>query len=117
MQTRLSLGKKGELCASEFLFRQGYEIIARNYRCQWGEIDIIAKQKNEISFVEVKTRRSIRFGTPAAAVTKTKQAKIHYTAWTFLREFQLQYKHCWFDVIEIFVEKDKAKIHHIKHCF
>lgn len=70
------LGRSGEDYAARFLEERGFEILARNYRCGKNEIDIIAKQGNVISFVEVKTRRTADFGHPAEAITKGKQREI-----------------------------------------
>ena len=68
-----SLGQRGEEAAAGFLERRGWSIRDRNYRIREGEIDIIAVKGGEVSFVEVKTRRSGAFGTPGMAVTYAKQ--------------------------------------------
>ena len=59
---RKELGRKGEEVAVAFLKNQGYKIIERNYRCQRGEIDIVARDKEGIAFIEVKTRKSLKYG-------------------------------------------------------
>ena len=61
-EARQRLGKKGEDAACTYLERKGYVICRRNYRCRYGEIDIIAAKGGELSFVEVKTRRNLNFG-------------------------------------------------------
>lgn len=63
-EARQRLGKKGEDAACAYLERKGYVICRRNYRCRYGEIDIIAAKSGELSFVEVKTRRNLNFGCP-----------------------------------------------------
>lgn len=71
MATKVT-GNYGEDLAIGFLKKQGFKILGRNFRIRGGEIDIVAKDKNEIVFVEVKTRYSHEFGTPAEAVTPWK---------------------------------------------
>ena len=116
--TRRSLfGKWGEDLAAEYLLQKGYSILERNYRCPYGEIDIIAFRNGMIAFVEVKTRNSLKFGRPAASVTKTKQDKIHSTGFTYLSASPLRFKGFSFDVIEILRLQDKTTINHLPHCF
>jgi putative endonuclease len=78
------LGKLGEEKAIEFLKKKGYKIIERNYRTKIGEIDLIAKKKREIIFIEVKTRSSDKFGLPEEAVNERKLKKIEQVALTYL---------------------------------
>ena len=78
-------GEKGESLAAWYLKKNGYKIIEQNYRTQLGEIDIIAKEKKTIVFVEVKARRSTRFGNPKWAVTPKKQRKISMVALYYLK--------------------------------
>lgn len=66
---RGEFGRRGEDAACAYLLRHGYSIVERNYRCRRGEIDIIAAKDGGAVFVEVKTRRSLKFGTPGMAVT------------------------------------------------
>ena len=67
------LGKKGEKLVVEYLKKHGYKILKTNYRTPFGEADIIAEDGDEIVFVEVKTRTSDRYGTPAESVVKKKR--------------------------------------------
>lgn len=73
---RHTLGAAGEDAACEYLQKQKYRILARNYRIPRGEIDIIAKDGHELVFVEVKTRRSARYGYPEEAVSFAKEQRI-----------------------------------------
>ncbi len=75
-----SKGVFGEDLASEFLSKNGYVVIKRNFRSKFGEIDIIATKNNSLVFVEVKTRSSNRFGSPIEAVTQKKIENIQKTA-------------------------------------
>lgn len=96
-----NIAKIGERLASEHLKAQGYQILVENYRFQRGEIDIIAKLEERIVFVEVKTRRSLKFGLPQYAVTVQKQRQISKIALAYLQSQDLLDSPCRFDVIAI----------------
>ena len=113
MNTKI-LGDKGEIWAQNYLVKQGYIIIENNYHSKIGEIDIIAKQGEEIVFVEVKTRSSDKFGKPSEAVNFQKQFKIKKTAEVFLLKSKKYYSKVRFDVIEVYPDE---KIVHLKNCF
>lgn len=74
------LGAWGERKATEILQGKGLEIVAQNYRCPCGEIDIVAKEGSQLVFVEVKTRRSLKYGLPCQAVTASKLGRMRKTA-------------------------------------
>ena len=107
------LGRQGEEAAAVFLKEAGYEILARNFRTPRGEIDIVAGT----AFIEVKTRRTRRFGRPAAAVDYRKQQKIIQSARWFLRQRHLDGCLCRFDVIEVCVAGERWEIHHLPGAF
>ena len=113
---QVSRGAIGEVLAARFLRDKKWKIITANYRCRFGEIDIIAQDKSYIVFVEVKTRSVGAWVTPAEAVTSSKQRKIIQTAGLFLQNHttKLQPR---FDVIEVWTEKDDplslVEINHI----
>ncbi len=102
------LGKKGEDIAVEFLRKNGYSILTRNYRCRLGEIDIIAKAREVLVFIEVKTRNGEAYGSPAAAVTHRKQRQISNTAQYYLAEHNLFDTPARFDVISIVICPNKG---------
>ena len=106
-------GNIGEELATNFLKKQKYKILGRNYRNSIGEIDIIAKDKKVVVFVEVKARSSDEFGLPCEAVDYRKQQKIHSVASIFLKEKKLEDCEIRFDVIEVL----DGEINHIKDCF
>ena len=100
-EERLALGRWGEAAASRFLQRCGYRIVARNLRTPVGEIDIIARDRRLLLFVEVKTRRSAAFGAPAEAVGPTKQRQILRAAQWYLADHPPGRLQPRFDVIAV----------------
>ena len=115
MYTNQELGQLGEKLAKKFLEERDYEIICRNFKSRQGEIDIIAKDKDEtIVFVEVKTRTSLEFGSPAEAVDETKIEHITKTAKYYLYSNRIKDKNIRFDIIEVFIYKGRYKVNHIK---
>lgn len=113
-----SVGKQGEEAALAFLKSKGYKIEATNYRTAVGEIDIIARDKSVLVFIEVKTRRSQSFGLPYESVLLGKQAKIRRVAGQFLAENASVRRGCRFDVISILLcATGDYKIEHIVNAF
>lgn len=106
-------GIKGEQIAKQYLLKNKYKILEMNYKNPIGEIDIIAKDKDTIVFVEVKARSSTRFGLPREAVTPYKQDKIHKVALGYLKFTQNLDAPIRFDCVEILGDE----ITHIKNCF
>ena len=84
LHIKKEFGNTGEDIATEYLEKQGYIILERNFYCKQGEIDIIAKDKNEVVFVEVKSRSDVGYGLPSEAVTKQKIKHLCRTARYFL---------------------------------
>ncbi len=106
-------GNKGEDLACEYLIKNGYEILARNVHfSKLCEIDIIAKYKNKVIFVEVKTRKSNAFGTPMEAITRTKYQNIKTGVLSYLQENKI--KNYQIDVIGITLSPE-LKIEHLKN--
>jgi len=113
------LGKTGETIASEYLAKNGYIIREKNYRNFLGEIDIIVEYKNEIIFIEVKTRKSNQYGYPEETVHLAKQKKIIKTASGYITRKKLKGKNYRFDVILIYLSKKNniEEIRHIENAF
>jgi putative endonuclease len=86
VQKRVSLGQKGEDIAARSLQENGYEIVTRNWHCREGEIDIVARHEDTLVFVEVRTRRSDRFGSPEESITAAKRARLVSACQTYLME-------------------------------
>lgn len=116
-KSNLYLGSCGEEVALRFLKANGYKILVKNYKSKLGEIDIIARDKDTICFVEVKTRSSDRFGLPQEALSDFKQRQIAKTALSFLKENKLLDKKARFDVIAITLQEDSPKIDLIRDAF
>ena len=72
--------------AARFLKNKGYRVLETNYRCRWGEIDIVAVEEGQIVFVEVRTRKGNAFGTPEESITHAKRRRLVVTAQTYLRD-------------------------------
>lgn len=104
----------GEKIAQGYLKNIGYEIVTTNFFTRNGEIDIIAVKDKYIVFVEVKTRTSYKFGTPAMAVNHTKKKHIRCAAGAFLKSNKYYGYSVRFDVIEVLIIEGKCKINHIK---
>lgn len=100
MEARL-LGKWGERMVAEDLRRKGWKIVETNYRCRMGEVDLIAEKGRYLVFVEVKLRKSDRFGQAAEAVTAEKQRKLRATAELYLAECKTELQPR-FDVAEVY---------------
>lgn len=98
---RGELGAEGERLAERFLRRRGYRILARNYRCSRGEIDLIARDGATIVFVEVKGKSSEEFGSPLEAVTARKRKRLALVANYYLTAFKLHHLQTRFDVVGI----------------
>jgi putative endonuclease len=110
-------GKIGEEQAARYLEHNGFKILERNYRFESGEIDLIAEEGEELVFIEVKARRSKKFGLPEEAVNEDKQEKIQAAAEGYLYERDIDDRACRFDVIAIEYENDEAVIRHIRDAF
>lgn len=96
------IGRAYEEEARKFLRKQGYEIVESNFRCSFGEIDIIAREKEYLVFLEVKFRSTIKKGYPEEAINSKKMYRIYRTAEYYLYSRNLsQEQSCRFDVVLI----------------
>jgi putative endonuclease len=112
-----AIGDAGERDAVSFLERRGFAILDRNFTYHHGEIDVIAKDGDELVFIEVKLRRTAQFGLPEESVTVAKQELIRRTAEGYMLERHLDDVPCRFDVVAITVEKGIKKFVHFKNAF
>jgi putative endonuclease len=117
LNKRQKLGEQGEALAVRRLKKAGYKIIETNYRTRLGEIDIIAKDKDTIVFIEVKSRRSVHFGNPKQAVTLQKQKKISMVALYYLKLTDQSSAKARFDVVTVISNQDQPQVEIIKNAF
>ncbi len=108
----MNRGAAAEALAAEFLVAQGLAIVARNYRCRRGEIDLIARDRDTLVFVEVRLRSSAAFGGAAASITTTKRQRIESTAKHYLATLGRE-PPCRFDAI-LFDGLDVKRIEWLK---
>lgn len=113
------LGQRGERAAARYLKRKGYKIVARGDRLRPGELDIVAVDGRTVVFVEVKTRSSDRWGSPAEAVDLQKQRRLTRLAVTYLKRHGLLEYPARFDVVAIIWPEDRWRplIEHFKNAF
>ena len=105
MKNKREIGAEKEKNAAEYLEKQGYIILEKNYRCKSGEVDIIAKDGEYLVFVDVKYRSSMKKGYPLEAISLQKQKRISRTAIYYMSEKGTTYLPVRFDVIGIWGEK------------
>ena len=113
-------GRWGEALAAEYLRKKRYQLVALNYSCRYGEIDLIVRNRRNIVFVEVKLRKSADFARAADYVDAHKQDRIRKTAalWLSQNETELQPR---FDVVEIYAPRgadtERPVINHMEDAF
>ena len=87
--------------AQQFLSHKGYVILEINYRCPWGEVDVIARDGDYLVFVEVRTRRSLKYGTPEESITKGKAKRLIATAQTYIETHPNSPSHWRIDLVSV----------------
>ncbi len=112
-----SKGSAGEQMAAEYLTQKGLTIIARNYRYDHGEVDLVCQDGDELVFVEVKARTSRIFGEPEESVTESKQEQLRKVAEGYCQEFLLDDKFYRFDIVTVMLEGDKSIVRHFVDAF
>lgn len=118
MYLNQKIGKLGEDKACEYLIKNNYKILKRNFYCNQGEIDIVAASSiNELIFIEVKTRSSLKYGTPCESITPIKKHHIISSAKYYIFLNNLKNIDIRFDVIEIYIYKSTYIVNHIKQVF
>lgn len=117
MDGRGELGRRGEAVAEAFLRERRYTIVARNYRCRAGEIDLVALDGPVVVFVEVRSRRGIRMGTPLESVDGRKQARVARVAQHFVAARGWHERTARFDVVGIRFDAEPPAIEHVPGAF
>jgi putative endonuclease len=110
-------GSEAEDRAAQFLRDSGYSIVARNFSTKWGEIDIVARDKEKVCFIEVKMRSTCSFGSPAQAVSYPKQRRIAMAAIVFMKQRGLGGCGARFDVVSMVRSKLGWKIDLYRNAF
>ena len=114
---RQSKGSAGENLAAQFLQERGYEIVERNYRFGRGEMDIIAKEGQDLVFIEVKARHSGMYGDPVESITQAKEAQLRRVAEGYLFDHQIEEQSCRFDVVTIVYQNGSPVLRVIRDVF
>jgi len=111
-------GRIGEEIARIYLEEKGFKIIEQNYHSQQGEVDLIAKYKDFLVFIEVKSYSFRSFGSPYGAITKNKRNSIIHAARTYLYRNKIKDVNCRFDVLSIYHNRDGSnQIDHLEDAF
>lgn len=117
-KNKRDIGKEGEEIAAKYLTEKGFEIIERNYHYSHGEIDIVAKDKGCLVFVEVKTRLNLEYGEPEYAINPKKIKQIKKMAELYLFDKVIEEADCRFDVVAVLLEdKSNPKINYYGNAF
>ena len=103
------LGQEGEGIAEQYLLKQGYQIIEKNFRSQQGEVDLIARDGDYLVFVEVKSYSYRSYGSPVGAVRKNKKQSVIHAARTYLYKKKIKDTYCRFDVVTIYRKMDGSQ--------
>lgn len=112
-----SLGKMGEIKAKKYLESRGYFIFCENYRTRIGEIDLVAFHEDTLVFIEVKSRKSSKYGLPRESVTPQKQLTIRNVAMIYIKQYKKTKTKIRFDVIEVYQDREPWYIQHILNAF
>jgi putative endonuclease len=114
--SRQLIGRRGEDAAACHLVQQGYSVLDRNWRCRWGELDIVAADGSALVVVEVKTRTGHRFGTPAEAVTAAKYQRLRRLAGLWLDGQPSRFTAIRFDIVAVLLDlrTDAVAVTHIR---
>jgi len=117
MATKYQTGMQGQRGAEAFLLANGYNILERNYRIRTGEVDLIAEQNEYIVFIEVKTRKGLKFGLPCESVSIKKRQRIVHTAMHYISVKNLDNHNFRFDVMEVYADTSGVQVNHIENAF
>ncbi len=117
MYQNKEIGRRGENIACEYLIRIGLLVVCKNFYCRFGEIDIIAKDGEELVFIEVKTRTNNKYGNPSDSVDYNKRNHLHRAIEYFIYTKNIKNINIRVDVIEVYLKSNKVRVNHIKNVF
>ncbi|MGO0122564.1 YraN family protein [Desulfothermobacter acidiphilus] len=107
-------GKQAEELAVAYLQRAGWQILERNFRCRWGEIDLVAREGDTVVFVEVRSRSNLAFGSPEESIGWHKRERMKKAVRYFIGRYGREFP-CRFDVIAIVWDKATGKMASLRH--
>jgi putative endonuclease len=118
-KNKRDIGKEGEDIAAKYLIEKGFNIVARNYHYSTkGEIDIVANDKNQLVFIEVKSRINLEYGEPEYAINPKKIRQIKKMAELYLFDKEIEEADCRFDIVAIILGDGKnPEINHYENAF
>lgn len=116
-QDRRGYGDQGEEASARLLESQGYQILARNFRCRYGEIDLVAERDNTLCFVEVRTRSTAIWGDPSNSISWAKQRRVVKAALHYLFAYGVRGKMIRFDVVSVIGRGSDAVLEHLPNAF
>lgn len=116
MRAKDAVGRFGEKVAARYLDDHGIEVVERNWRCRYGEIDIVGHDRatDELIFVEVKTRRGTGYGHPAEAVTRVKLARLRRLAGIWLGAHEVRVRGIRIDVVAVLLTPGRPDVEHLR---
>ncbi len=117
LRSQIPLGRRGERAAEKYLRRNGYRIVARNFRAAGAEIDLVAMDGETLVFVEVKTRRSRIAGAPEEAVDERKQTRMRRAAEVFARRYRADEIEMRFDIAAVDASGRRLEIELLRNAF
>lgn len=118
MAAKDDLGRRGEAIAAQFLMGAGFDIVERNWRCRQGEIDLVAREGDELVFVEVKTRSSVAFGHPLESITLAKLARLRRLAAAWCDAHPGSHNHIRIDAVAVIAPpRGEFEIDHVRRVF
>ena len=118
MAAKDDLGRRGEAIAAQFLIGAGFDIVERNWRCPQGEIDLVAREGDELVFVEVKTRSSVAFGHPLESITLQKLARLRRLAAAWCDTHPGSHNNIRIDAVAVIAPpRGEFEIDHVRRVF
>ena len=117
MKPNQILGQLGEDHAANYLVDRGFQIIERNWRCSAGEVDLVARQQDQIVFIEVKTRNGTGYGHPFEAISEQKVLRMRRVAAAWCQANQVAGAKIRLDAIAVLLRGERAAIEHLKQVF
>jgi len=113
---RRRFGNRGEDLAAAFFITRGFRVVVRNWSCRMGEIDLVVERAGNVHFVEVKTRRTMKYGYPEEAITRTKLAHFSRAIEAYLRASPSAPQHYQADALAISIKEDgPPEYHYVEH--